>query len=1130
MWQDNRKRESLPIDGYLDKITELLVSAKVVICEAGTGAGKSTRIPQALLLNFPDKKILMTQPRRNACRWIGARIASELGVTPGKLVAWRLRNDTLKYKLEDIRLEVLVDQSLVNQIRKQQRLPEGIIIIDEAHERSISIDLLLGLIKEKLADSPKTHVLITSATVDTQKFSEFFDNAPIISVEGRCFPVSTRTMSLTNREHHTEGAIRAAKYVIEEFMQNCLTVPSDTKEKEQTLSKGTVIVLLPGKEDITIVKKELESSTQSSNSEKQIEVLTCHGESTLAEQNKIQEKVPDNTLRLICSTEILRSSVTVPDTIGVIDSLQIKRMIVNENGVRELKKILVSKAEAEQAKGRAGRTAPGFYIAVESHNEYENLEAWPIPAILRESITCVALQIAAVEHNMRNFALIDKPAPEKVSNAIEKLKHISALTEKELITEEGRLLLEFPVEPELAVTLLYADKLNILAETIIVIAALQEGDFFQKSKKDTKIMANSPLLELIKSHDALPQMCIKFHGNDLYQIDCGHPEFPKSEGARWISQLVKQTWAGNSNSDFIVIVNAYRAFKAEEHAFKNKTPHYKYQKLSQLHFRNWCEARGLNYKRMQIIDERIQEILEAVSLSPLKLQDRCDKKRDFDETALTKAIASGKVDSIVFGSVFYWRARKTFSGRIGDECQLDFSSACSQDNEFILAGNIRKIHKPSRGQIQYDLLISVAAKIEPDWLIEIAPALCKEKLLTDYYYEIQDDCVKQTHISLFDDKYQLASKKVIVADALIVRKYLEDFEYKTDRDEILETEVIFVQELEIFRRKVITQNKYALAKWLARLCSSDQKINLLTPDLLNFIEQTRECNQLAHKLNARALKNIIQHYSQNDMFLYFRSILASKQHFQQVTSSEWEKLQLPELCLKDIQLQLEQYPDEITLLNKNFKINYPEEANPFVELNLIDFNEVGLFEFIKTPLLLTDGQQIVIHVKLRIENTFSIFWQGQHADLSQCSDLSTINLLKVQSLTTYLPSEETCQHLPYFLRPTDLENTDTLQKALERLNLMRLVLNKLQFVQWSVVIQVINFARENSSVELLLLLKREPFITRTDPVSNIADSVSSWFNFFRPPNQENRGTGLIEYIEQAINQISQPESRNQVGM
>eukprot|EP00122_Pirum_gemmata_P016202 Pgem_evm1s15141 len=488
-WPDKRSRVSLPIDSRLQEIFARLRGSQILICEAETGAGKTTRIAQAAF--FENYKVILTQPRRNACRWNATRIAKEMGSKLGGIVGYKLYGEESNISAKT-RLELLVDQSLVNRITRHRCLPEGLIIVDEAHERSVTIELLLGLIKEYLPKSPNTKILITSATIDTKKFSNFFDNAPIFEIKGKCYEVEERPFAIEKHEHHTEGACRAAAVILEDFSQDRLFLK--LKGGLQKLSKGTILVLLPGKEDIlqTVENLQTQIGRLGNLDPKKVEILPCHGDNTPEEQNMIQNELPDNCLRIVCGTEILRSSVTVEGVIGVIDSLQIKRMISHPNGVDELLKIAISKAEAHQARGRAGRTAPGFYIPVGFENEYIRLKEWPEPAILRERLSNVTLQLAKVERSIRDFSFVDVPDIEKIDVAIQKLQIINALSPYEEITDIGHVLVNLPLEPNLAYVLLKANELKVLGEAIILVSALSVEGFFsyKYSRKDNEFEAN----------------------------------------------------------------------------------------------------------------------------------------------------------------------------------------------------------------------------------------------------------------------------------------------------------------------------------------------------------------------------------------------------------------------------------------------------------------------------------------------------------------------------------------------------------------------------------------------------------------------------------------------------------------
>ncbi|MBU2566400.1 hypothetical protein KKG46_02470, partial [Patescibacteria group bacterium] len=424
IWKDGQERKPLPMDSTLNQIIDLVREHQVVVIQAPTGAGKTIRIPQALLLEFQERMLHMTLPRRAAVRWCGKYMASEMGSRPGGVIGWRLYKEEPVMSAET-RLLMTVDQSLANRIRRTGQLPEGIIIVDEAHERSVSTDLLLGLIKEALPSSPKTKLLITSATIDTQKFSQFFGGAPVVKTTSRQYDVEVHVRELFTGEHHSQAAISEGHRVVEKFVQGQLTIAGDLQgDVRQRVGQGTLIVLLPGKEDIANALRELSRQAEELGVLDRVEILACHGETTPEDQDKVQSQVQDGVLRIVCGTEILRSSVTLPQVVGVIDSLQVKRNLVNERGVAHITKIAVSMAEADQAKGRAGRTGPGFYIPCSFYGEYGCLAPYPEPSIIREPTTSVALQVAAVGRSVRDFSFIDPPPPDKVEVAIGRLQAI----------------------------------------------------------------------------------------------------------------------------------------------------------------------------------------------------------------------------------------------------------------------------------------------------------------------------------------------------------------------------------------------------------------------------------------------------------------------------------------------------------------------------------------------------------------------------------------------------------------------------------------------------------------------------------------------------------------------------------
>lgn len=788
-WKDGRRRESLPIDGRLGEIVETVNNNQVVVVEAETGAGKTIRIAQAVLLARPNRHIIMTQLRRNAVRRNGRRIAFEMGCEPGGLVGWRLYQEEPVVS-DETRLTLMVEESLVNWIIRNERLPKGTIIWDEAHDRSLTTDTGLGLIKELLPKSPETKLVVTSATIDTKKFSEFFGGAPVISVQGRCYPVSTEVVRLGKYEHHSGAAARAAGMVIERFLKGELQTPTEDGLGKRIVREGIVLVLLPGKEDIAQVMSSINRKAEELKCQDVVQTMSCHAESSPEEQDAVDADLPEGTIRFVCGTEILRSSVTIRGTVGCIDSLQIKRWFMDAKGVAHLDKIAVSKAEADQAKGRPGRISPGFYIACSFEREYENLAPYPMPAIQREPLTKATLKVASIGRSIRTFAFIDPPEKAKVDVAIARLRRLGALDDSEKITDTGELLLQFGLDPERAKSLVAADTLGVLPEATVVTAVLEaEGIFFgPKAGQDTPfVLVDEPLVRLIlaslkngkwgwekldKPSDPatvdlnnLPPGISR--NGDLWRITFRYEPTEAEIGAceewekysktrelqrqkefnlldlRSIADLTRKYFAGESRSDFVAIVRCYRAFKAEEWRLKSLpiSSREKEQKL-----RDWCFRWFVNFKRMDMAERLMYQIRDEIGGSPLRMQNGFAQERVFSAEALTKALASGLTDHVSRKS-----EDRGFVGPLGD-FQLAYQSACPQGSELVLVGGVQKVPgRGRRGATVFTNLANLAAPVQPEWLAEVMPQLCSKKRLANHRYDPAKDIVVETEEAFFVD-------------------------------------------------------------------------------------------------------------------------------------------------------------------------------------------------------------------------------------------------------------------------------------------------------------------------------------------------------------------------------------------
>lgn len=455
--------DNLPVAERRDEIRTLIQQHQVVVIAGETGSGKTTQIPKICLEAGRGVfgRIGCTQPRRLAARSVAERIAEELGSSLGQLVGYQVRFHDQVH--QQSLLKVMTDGILLAEIQNDPYLNQyDTIIIDEAHERSINIDFLLGILKKLLPKRPDLKLIITSATIDTERFAKFFEGAPIIEVSGRTYPVEVRYNPLVKVEDD-EG---------NEFEQDIPTAILHALEELSEIDPfGDVLVFQVGERDI----KETAEVLRKQNL-KNTEVVPLYARLSMAEQNKVFQT--SQKRRVILSTNVAETSLTVPGIKFVIDPglVRISRYSVRSK-VQRLPIEKISQASANQRAGRCGRVSSGVCIRLYDEDDFKSRPEFTPPEIHRTSLATVILQMTQMKlGSVKHFPFIEPPEDKAVNDGFRQLHEIGALDEKRRLTDSGRQLAKLPLDPRMAKMVLEGQKNGVLAEVLIIAAAISIQD------------------------------------------------------------------------------------------------------------------------------------------------------------------------------------------------------------------------------------------------------------------------------------------------------------------------------------------------------------------------------------------------------------------------------------------------------------------------------------------------------------------------------------------------------------------------------------------------------------------------------------------------------------------------------
>lgn len=470
-------RKRLPVWEQRSEFFEMISKNQTIVLVGETGSGKTTQIPSLMLdagIARQKRMVACTQPRRVAAMSVSKRVSEEMDVELGEEVGYTIR-------FEDVTgpktvLKYMTDGMLLREAMADPMLERyAAVILDEAHERTLSTDILFGLIKEVATQRPDLKLVVMSATLDAGKFQAYFDSAPLMKVPGRLHPVEIFYTPEPERDY-LEAAVRTV-------VQIHLCEPD-----------GDILVFLTGEQEIEDACKKTKVEIEQLGEQVPIcNVLPLYSTLPMDRQRAIFDPAPPprkpgdpQGRKIVFSTNIAETSLTIDGIVYVVDPGFAKQKVYNPRiRVESLLVSPISKASAHQRAGRAGRTRPGkcFRLYTEKAFKKELMEQ-TYPEILRSNLSSVVLQLKKLGiEDLVHFDFMDPPAPETLMRALELLNYLGALDDDGNLTELGSMMAEFPLDPQLAKMLLYSPQLNCSNEVLSIVAMLNTPNPFMRPRE-----------------------------------------------------------------------------------------------------------------------------------------------------------------------------------------------------------------------------------------------------------------------------------------------------------------------------------------------------------------------------------------------------------------------------------------------------------------------------------------------------------------------------------------------------------------------------------------------------------------------------------------------------------------------
>jgi ATP-dependent helicase HrpA len=699
--------EALPISEKRSEIAAAIKNNQIVVIAGETGSGKTTQIPKICLdLGLGSRGLIgHTQPRRLAARAVATRIAEELGQVLGQSVGYQVRFDDVSSERTLIKL--MTDGILLAEIQQDKLLTKyEVIIIDEAHERSLNIDFLLGYLKRICVQRPELKIIITSATIDVEKFSQHFSGAPIISVSGRTFPVDVIYQDPV--DYITDDS--DDDQLLTSVMRALRTL--ETFEREQRLPPGDVLIFLSGERDIRDLAMSLRKQEL-----RHTEILPLYARLTQNEQQKIFASHVGR--RIVLSTNVAETSLTVPGIRYVIDTglARISRYSI-QSKVQRLPIEPISQASANQRAGRCGRVAKGICIRLYSEQDFLSRPLFTDPEIQRTSLGAVILQMLSLRlGEVARFPFVEPPEMRAINDGFKLLDELCAITRDRQLTPTGRQMARMPTDPRLARMLIEGAKNNCLYELLIIVSAL--------SVQDPK---ESPADKRQVSRERHKQF--------------SHPE-----------------------SDFLSWVLLWDTVESQRQA------------LTKSEFKNYCKENFLSLMRLREWRETHRQL--SIACQDTGFTVAHDNKTEPGSInavlyqAIHRAILSGSLNQLGSKS-----AEALYSGSRGRKFSLFPTSVLFKKMpRWIVCAELIETSR---------LFATLAARIEPEWAVDIAAHLIKSEQFDAHWEKKRGEVVAYEKISLSGltliEKRQISFSSVNAALCrdIFIRQALVEEQLDTD--------------------------------------------------------------------------------------------------------------------------------------------------------------------------------------------------------------------------------------------------------------------------------------------------------------------------------------------------------------